>query len=211
MQLISKWTLGVTWIFLQSSCGTQPPSLASNGRCSRDCSAPFIADSDMRITFLEGDPTAVGPVNNLNLSCAPPTYSGLHMVRFMIEKPRRVMPAQNDMSPAGESGPYTDGAGTSSIKWEPVPRVSFFPIINGGVVTTGIPSGALDVAHWCTDSCGVGSFTFQPSCISQTVKIQVHSGSRFNELNLTIQPVASSTATSALLGTTGYSLRSDPF
>ncbi len=174
-----------------ASCSGSPDLQESGGACSLQCSGAIIAGDEVHVRFMTAE--------NLSLSCAGlkkgDPYPGAVPVRFIVERPKKKLPASQM---PGET-PSSDFE-THEKYGIPVSGVSFEASILGGIMVTSTNPGdnryryagiQTPVEEWCTDSCGVGSIEIQPTCLEETntVTVGIRSGSAFSSTKLTLTPV----------------------
>jgi len=159
----------------------------------------------MRIRFLTGG-NGTGP-GTIGLKCfetAGADYPLKIPLRFIIEKPRVILPAESAVG--GETLGGSVVTPNEAAGWVPVSNIGFEPLLVAGLAEAVPsadgdpldPSQTLDqykgvltrLEQWCTDSCGVGSIDVQPSCKSadtNTVVYSIVSGGLEEDVTITVQ------------------------
>ncbi|MCB9228786.1 MAG: hypothetical protein H6618_04165 [Deltaproteobacteria bacterium] len=162
-------------ILLHSGCGATPEE---KNECRLQCDVgTTIPSNDMRIRLLSGD-SSTESSSALELSCfdkEDSNYPAKIPVKFVIEKPRVLLPAENT---TGENGPVGGSKpdATDAASWVPVSNIPFQVLLESGYTSESKNASAGNEADpygasiatttdlWCTDTCGVGSFEIIPYC-----------------------------------------------
>ena len=205
--LMSLFVLAMGFL---GACAAQPDTVGTGypGSCKISCRKASIGADEMRVRFLTG-PT-------LNLQCSEAPGDGFYAfsvpIRFVIEKPARVLPinyqSTDAIPPNPPLGPdlpkksNTDGTTNDSLYWSPVAGVSFYPLLLAGdgdifnqedyANGTGRFLGiATPQEEWCTDTCGMGSIEIRPRCYGKGMqgslfRIGVFSGNLNSTLDITM-------------------------
>ena len=182
---------------LKIGCAGDPDFAEAPGVCALNCSDTKLPANDMRIRFLF--PSGVTEAGPFNLSCfdtANADYVNDVPIRFVIEKPRYTLPAEQttDVVLGGNVPPPPNDA----IQWVPVSGVAFQPLLLAGIMEPiNAANQQLDrykgivtpETEWCTDACGVGSLDIKPRCMSAApnlVSVGIISGSLYGQFNVNV-------------------------
>lgn len=187
--------------FMKASCAADPDLANAPGTCTLNCVGAKLGSNDMRIRFL---------TNNLTVNCFERSNANPEVdyfteipIRFVIEKRRRILPAEMDPNGTVLGGEIVAGdendQGADAEKWVPISGISFQPIVASGIGGTSI-NEVLDLprfqgirtpdTEWCTDSCGVGALNLLPRCKANGTNILnlgVSSGALYNTTTINVE------------------------
>ncbi|MDD9950985.1 MAG: hypothetical protein OXT67_05410 [Zetaproteobacteria bacterium] len=212
---LQKYCITILVFLSLVGCGAEPDYEFASGNCALSCENAIVGGSDMRIRILSPQSGFVTQCGNTG-GGDPDDHPSEIPVKFVIEKPRKALPAEGASStgqgsginadegnakPEAEATAEGEGASTEPIVWEPVAGISFQPMYYGGVVgdqtrNSENPDDPLykgiltSQANWCTDTCGVGSVRIKPRCFSEsenTVSVGIFSGNIFNSTTFTVK------------------------
>lgn len=154
-------------LLFKGSCAVEPEA---GNVCKLQCDTGVkIPSNDMRIRFLSGEGGA------LSLSCfenAEVDYPLRVPLKFVVEKPRFTLPAENTTGADGTVGGAVPGA-EEAAQWVPVSNIGFEPILEAGHAAARGEDNIDEDRYkgiltsetlWCTDSCGIGSIEVKPTC-----------------------------------------------
>jgi len=128
---------------------------ATDEGCQRSCGTRPIGGGKLRGLALGGDVT---------YECSGGGALPQQTYKFFIYEDTSA-----DSAAGSTSGSTSDTAspGVSVPKRIPKAGIAFTPLIPGGM-TIDTPTG-----DWCTDSCGIATLQFTPTCTKQNVQIGV--------------------------------------
>ncbi|MFK7822608.1 MAG: hypothetical protein AB8G05_00510 [Oligoflexales bacterium] len=181
-------------IFVVNTCVGESDPDEPSGICPINCGDAKLPSNDMRVRFLFPN-----GINNaeFQINCGGGPFEMELPVRFVVEKPRQVLPAEqtNGEVLGGSKAENT----TDTAAWVPVSGVSFVPLMTfGGPVETVVPLPgdnqyvgiATPPSEWCTDACGVGAIktrVYCPGTGGNDVIVGITSGSLWGTANFQIE------------------------
>ena len=181
-------------LFTLNTCAGESDPDEPYGICPISCADPQIPSNDMRVRFLF--PQQAANEANFTITCSGGPFEMELPVRFVIEKPRQVLPAEQT------TGEVLGGSKAQNVQdvegWVPVSGVAFVPLITFGrgvetVVALPGDSQYVGIAtppsEWCTDQCGVGAVKTRVYCPGQgqnDVIVGITSGSLWGAANFDI-------------------------
>jgi len=155
--LFSKLSPAIVFTLL--ACGAKP---SEDGTCQLKCSSARIAADEYKISKSEGGTVSCRTGQIINFTSA-----------FVITRE--------------EAAPTVGGTGEKQniqvvgSKDTPVGGIGFRPYVSGaGNVTTSQD-------EWCSDTCGVATYSFTHACVSTSVVSQIRAGSNFESITYTIE------------------------